>query len=142
MRWLSVFFVLAHLFLRGAAVPHSHEGDAHSSEHAFRTHVHLTWHDSTHDHDDESSHHTGDGLQHDEAPGHGDDVVYLDGALDLVSPPKGDDLADGSAREGFAALAPHATVLMMARPQRPEAMRPPGEIADALQAFLPHVLRI
>lgn len=141
MRWLAVSFVLAHLLLRGATVPHTHEAGDYSPEKSSRAHVHLNWHSAGHGLAARHDHHASDGSQHETSPAHEDDVLYVDDA-DWLSTSKSEGVTDALSLDWTLTSGIDANLLTAPRPQSEGTPRPPGETSDTIQTFLPHVLRI
>jgi len=123
-------------------VPHTHEVTEHAGELASRAHVHLTWSGSGHDHGSSHSHYDADPTRHETVPVHGDDVVYVDGSLEWIAPPKGDGFEFDRSLEWIAAPVSDTMHSIVACSLRFGRHRPPGDGAAATQTLLPHVLRI
>ncbi len=133
----AALLVILQLLLRGAAVPHEHEMPVGTTGHAHRAHAHFVWDSEGHSHD----HHDSDQADHDLAFPHDCDAVYVD-----VSPMMGTATLQGfvedTAVEWGLRSDRNASVSPVLLAGRFVGRRPPGDAADPLHTFLPHVLRI
>lgn len=139
VRLTAVMFVLVHLLLRGAAVPHSHGTEDSCTPQASGVHVHLNW--LIEDHGQPCDHRPGDaGCDACQSPDHGgvvflDDVMVFDPAQEKAGSLDAGVTGDEVPRvDGFGILS--------LRVPTPGAARPAGDIADTLHRLLPHVLRV
>lgn len=123
-------------------MPHTHEVNENADEHGSRAHVHLTWHGSDHEHGNDQCHRDTDRPSHHSVPDHGDDVVYFDGSLEWIASPKADGFEVARSLDWVASLKRDHPLVIVAWPPSSGLPRPPGDSADAIHIFFPHVLRI
>ena len=139
VRLTAVAFVLVHLLLRGAAVPHPHRTDDSCTPQASGVHVHLNW--LSEDRGQPCGHRPGDA--HCDAchsPDHGG-VVYLDDVMIFDPAQEKAGSADAGVTGDKAPRVDGFVILRLSLPI-PGAARPAGDIADTLHRLLPHVLRV
>lgn len=139
VRLTSAMFVVVHLLLRGAAVPHSHGTDDSCTPQASGVHVHLNW--LSEDRGHPCDHRLGDGpCDACQSPDH-DGVVYLDDVM-AFDPAQGKTGTTDAGENGDEAPCIDGFVNFRLSLPIPAAARPAGDIAGSLQRLLPHVLRV
>lgn len=139
VRLTAVMFVLVHLLLRGAAVPHSHGTDDSCTPQASGVHVHLNW--LSEDRGHPCDHRPGDArCDACQSPHHGG-VVYLDDVMVFDPAQEKAGSADAGVAGDEVPRVDGFVILRLSLPI-PGAARSAGDIADTLHRLLPHVLRV
>lgn len=141
MKCSAVVLVFMQLLLRGAAVPHTHAAADHDTEHSHRPHVHVAWH--THEHTHDHCEHAPSAGTTSDAPAvpHESDAIYLGESTMVVTSAERITVGEPAVTWLDMFGGPRVASLVKATTTN-DCARPPGDVADSIQALLPHVLRI
>ncbi len=152
MRFVAILLVITQLIVRTIAVPHGPDPTdlPGAANHSSRPHVHLAGHSHSHATHSHSHHHCGEhnptvppGPMESSHPEHDQDVLYFSDVV-AVSADRGpfSERFSGASGAEWCPVADAGDQLRWPRQIGFRGAGPPCGSKEAIQRFLPHLLRV